>query len=431
MVKDTIRIGLLGLGTVGSGVARILPQKADSLAATIGARLKIERILVRDPRKPRPIEVPSELLTTDPAAVLDDPDIDIVVEVVGGERPALDFLWRAIENGKHVVTANKVVMARHGAELMALARQKGVDVLYEASVGGGLPIVAVLKHDLAANEIRWIKAIINGTTNYILTRMDRDGVEYAQALTEAQQLGYAEPDPADDVEGRDAAFKLAILASLAFRSRIPPEAVYHEGVTRLTVRDFRYARELGYAIKLLAIAKCANGIAEARVHPCLVPLHRMLAQVHGVFNAVEVEGDLVGRVLFYGQGAGALPTSSAIVADVLELARDIARGVPRECPELGLNHLEVRPIHEIQSRYYIRMEVADRPGVLAQIAGVFGQHYISIASVIQKEAHEEALTAELVIMTHRANEAAVRAALREIARLPVVREVGNCIRVDD
>jgi len=370
-----------------------------------------------------------ERLTTDPAEVLEDPEVDIVVDVWVGEEPAVDYSRRALAAGKYVVSANKEVMAKHGAELLALAHAHGVDILYEASVGGGIPIIAPLKRDLLANRVLSLAAIINGTTNYILTAMSREGADFAEALAAAQRLGYAEANPANDVEGEDARFKLAILASLAFRAQVKPADIYREGITRLSARDFRYARELGYAIKLLALARATDDGIQARVHPALVPLEESLAKVDGVLNAVQVEADLAGRVLFQGRGAGSLPTTSAVIADVLDAAQSIIGG-RRDLPPPDEAPTRIIPMDDLETRYYLRLTVADRPGVLAQIARVLGEAAISISSVIQKEADESAQTAELVIMTHLAREAAMQRAIAELRQLPAVQDVGNFIRVE-
>ncbi|MER3486921.1 MAG: homoserine dehydrogenase [Chloroflexota bacterium] len=315
------------------------------------------------------------------------------------------------------------MMAKHGLALLQLAQEHGVDVYYEASVGGGIPLIGTFRQDLAANEVREIMAIINGTTNFILTKMAQEGWTFADALHTAQQLGYAEADPTNDVEGIDAAYKLAILASIAFRQQVRPEQVYREGITRLHPSDFRYAHELGYAIKLLAIARASNGEIE-------VPQHWLLAQVNGVFNAVQLDGDLVGKVLFYGQGAGAYPTASAVVADVIDIVHNINSGVANRVPFIANGQRRLRPISEVGSRHYFRFWVADRPGVLAKIAQVFGENNISIASVLQKESDETAQFTELVIMTHVSREEWVQRALEQIRRLDVVRDVAACLRVE-
>jgi homoserine dehydrogenase len=426
-----IGIGLLGLGNVGGGVAAILSDRAAVYARRVGRPIALRRVLVRDPGKARSVSLDPELITTDANLVLDDQSIDVVIEVMGGEQPAHAYITRALEAGKYVVTANKEVMAKHGPELLSLAQQRGVEILYEASVGGGIPLIAPLKRDLLANELVAVRAIINGTTNYILTRMSREGIDFAPALVSAQELGYAEPDPTNDVEAFDAAYKLAILASLAFRSEVHPDDVYREGITRLTERDFRYAHELGYAIKLLAIGRRSDGGVEARVHPVFLPVDEPLAKVDGVFNAVQLEGDLLGTVMFQGRGAGSMPTTSAVVADVIDVARAIAQESSERFAWARDLSTAVRPMSEVRTRYYLRVQVADQAGVLAQITRVLGERYdISIASVIQKETDEAAQTAELVIMTHEAPESALQQAIAEVAQLSVVVAIGNVIRVE-
>lgn len=420
----------MGLGVVGSGVAKVLTEKVDPIARRVGCPLSLKKILVRSSQRPRSVEIPRKLLTTSAQDFLADPSIDIVIEAIGGESPALEFIEEALRRGKHVVTANKEVIAKHGPELMALASEKGVELAYEASVGGGIPLVGPFKEDLLANKISAIHAIINGTTNYILTRMAKDGLDFDTALSEAKALGYAEPDPTNDIEGIDAAYKLAILATLAFHAKVRPADVYCEGISRLTAKDFRYGRELGYAIKLLAIAKEENGSIQARVHPTFIPEDMLLAKVDGVFNAVQVEGDLVGRVIFYGRGAGALPTASAIIADVINTAR-IMLQERASLPRLQLDPSKTtKPISSLDTRYYIRMTVADMPGVLAQISRVLGERLISISAVIQKEADERSQTAEIVILTHPALESSVTMALRELEGLKVVKEISSFIRVE-
>jgi homoserine dehydrogenase len=431
-MSDTINVGLLGHGVVGGGVAKTLRDKADTIARRVGRRIAVKGVLVRDPA--RHTDVDWLPITSNPADVLDNPDIQIVVEAMGGEVPAHEYLRRAIANGKHVVTANKEVMAKHGPSIVAAAATKGLDVAYEASVGGGIPVIGPFKLDLLANDIHRVAAIINGTTNYIITRMSTTGLDFATALKEAQDLGYAEPDPGNDIEGIDAAYKLAILSTLAFHAPVHPDQVYREGITGLQPSDFRYARELGYAIRLLAIAKLVDGGLEARVHPTLVPAGTMLASVDDVYNAVQVEGDLVGRILFYGRGAGAGPTASAVVADVIDLAQRLVGGEIRPTLAAYDDSLQVRPMDDVQSRYYVRLVAADRPGVIARIAGIFGAGKISLTSVIQKEDVRNSggeRIAEIVFMTHDAREASVQAALREIRELDVVEQVGSVIRVED
>ncbi|HZT05736.1 MAG TPA: homoserine dehydrogenase [Chloroflexota bacterium] len=434
-MEKPFRIGLLGLGVVGTAVAHALVQKRGVLERRIGCPIELRRALVRDPDRSRPID-PS-LITLNADDILDDPAIDVVVEVMGGEDPAHAYILRALRAGKHVVTANKEVMAKHGPEILTLAAEHGVDISFEASVGGGIPVIGPFKLDLIANEIREIRAIINGTTNFILTRMAADGIEFADALAEAQQLGYAEADPRNDVDGIDAAYKLAILGSLAFHTVVRPSNVYYEGIASLSATDFRYARELGYAIKLLAIARAERGAVELRVHPTLLPETEMLAKIDGVFNAVAVEGDLVGRILFYGRGAGAGPTSSAVVADIIDVAQRSLAGLGgssrRTAPTYD-EQVRFRPMDEVCTRYYLRLLAHDRPGVFAQITHALGEAGISLASVIQKQNVElgepRVQYAEIVLMTHEAKEAAMQRALRSVRALAVVRDIGSMIRVE-
>ena len=432
MKKQSIGVGLMGLGVVGGGVARVLLDRAPILAEQVGCPVVLRKVkvLAADLDRPQAREMDPQLFTTDADDFFASPEIDVVVEAIGGENPALEYLKRAISSGRHVVTSNKEVIAKHGAELLALAQQHEVGLHYEASVGGGIPLITPFQYDLVANKISGIYAIINGTTNYILTRMAREGVDFSSALSRAQELGYAEANPANDVEGIDATYKLAILASLAFRSQVRPEDIYREGISRLTGRDFRYAQELGFAIKLLAIAKQDDRSIEVRVHPVFIPENSLLAKVDDVYNAVLVEGDLVGKVLFFGEGAGALPTSSAVIANVVSAAQDIVLGVGSRARWKLEPGKRIRSMSEIETRYYLRLNVADRPGVLAQISKVLGDHLISIASVIQKETDSLAQTAELVIMTHPAKESAMQPALEMLAQLNVVKEVSNFIRVE-
>ncbi len=430
-MKDKIEIGLMGLGVVGAGVENALREKAADIAKQVGAPLVVKRILVRDPSRKRACQSPPHLLTTNPQHILSDPEIDIVIEVIGGESPAYDYIKEAISRGKHVVTANKEVMAKHGFELLNLAAEHQVALLYEASAGGGIPLIGPLGHDLLANKISAIHAIINGTTNYVLTKMAVENIDFDTALKEAQELGYAEADPASDIEGVDAAYKLAILAALGFQTQVLLGDVYHEGISRLAGRDFRYAKELGYTVKLLAIAKREDNTFQVRVHPTFIPADLLLAKVDGVFNAVQIDGDLTGRILFYGQGAGAAPTASAILADAIRLAQNINQGLS-QIPQVQLGQtMTAKPISEIETRYYLRMTVADRPGVLAQITKVLGELLISISSVIQKGVDEKAQSAEIVIMTHPAQERAMQQAISRMEKLDVVKEISNLIRVED
>jgi homoserine dehydrogenase len=433
MKKSNIGIGLMGLGVVAGQVARVLAEKADELAQKAGCPLVLRKVkvLTEDLTRPQAKKMPSRLFTTDDDEFFNEPAIDIVVEAIGGEHPAKEYIERALSSGKHVVTSNKEVIAKHGIELLALAHEHDAGLQYEASVGGGIPLIAPFKHDLVANNITGIFAIINGTTNYILTMMAKGGMDFRAALRQAQKLGYAEANPENDIEGIDAHYKLAILASLAFQTQVRPQDIYREGISRLNSRDFRYAQELNFAIKLLAIAKRSGDAIEARVHPVFIPADSFLAKVDGVYNAVHVEGDLVGKVLFIGEGAGAKPTSSAVVADIVASARKIVLGVGSISTWKPVSGRHVKPIDEIETQYYIRLTAKDQPGVLAQIARVFGDNQISISSAIQPESDAKTQTAEIVIMTHPARERAIQAALRKLAKLEVVKEIANFIRVED
>ena len=442
-----INVGLLGLGVVGGGVASTLLEQSDAISGKIGYPVSLKKVLVRDSGKTRDTTLPTDLLTTNPEEILSNPDIHVLVEVIGGTQPAFEYLKQALSAGKQVVTANKEVMSKHGLELLALAHENRVNLLFEASVGGGIPIVGCLMNALAANDVRSIRSIINGTTNYILTQMAHHNTAFGEALQEAQQLGYAEADPTNDVEGFDAAYKIGILASLAFNQRISHEDIYRQGISGLEPQDFRYAQELGYAIKPLAIATLEQGTVGARVYPALVPVDHMLAKVDGVYNAVEVEGNLCGKVLFHGMGAGREPTTSAVIGDLIDVGRSMVshRGLDAaETPNFhndgsqgrswnqgGGETRPIRSMDDLMCRYYLRLNVADQPGVLALIARILGDGQISIASVLQKAADQTEQTAEIVITTHPSREASVQKSLRVIADLTVVRKVNNLLRIED
>lgn len=423
-----IRLGFLGAGTVGAGSLDLLARQGDHILRSIGTRLVVKRVAVRDLNRARPPSVDVSLLTDDPTQVTDDPEIDIVVELIGGEQPALDLISRAMENGKHVVTANKEVVAKHGRELLNLASARNVNLYYEASVGGGIPVISVLRHDLIANDITRIRAIINGTTNFILTEMER-GRDYAGALGEAQRLGYAEADPGNDVEGIDAAYKLAILCTLAFRTNVRPGQVEHVGITKLRAIDFAHAASMGYVIKLLAAADVGSTGIQASVRPTLIPVAHHLANVKGVFNAVLIDGDEIDTFMLYGRGAGGRPTASAVVADICAISHNLGRLV---IDRVAADHRDRVIAHfgDALSRCYLRLQVADEPGVLAQIARVLSEHEISIASVMQHETDDSARVAEVVIMTHSALDRQMQAALAILSTLPVVREVSAFLRVE-
>ena len=429
-MKKGIGIGLLGLGTVGSGLAEVLGTRADSLTEQAGIPLILKKVLVRDVNKQRSVALSTSLLTSRPEEILSNPEVDIVVELIGGEHPATEYIEQAIANGKHVVTANKEVMAKHGYKLLSLAGKHNADLRYEASVGSGIPLISSFQQDLTANRISAIHAILNGTTNYILTRMGQERMDFASTLKQAQELGYAEADPTNDIEGIDTAYKLAILSNLAFQAKFVPQDIYCEGISNVAARDFLYAREFGYAIKLLAIAKRSDDKVEMRVHPVFIPQDSQLAKVDGVYNAVEVDTDLAGKLVFYGEGAGAIRASSAVVADVLAIAGNIYHGVSN-VPELRLNQrVTIKPMSEVTTRYYLRLNAPDRTGVLAQISKVLGDNSISISSVIQKESDLAAQTAIIVIMTYPAEEKGIQKALKELKQLRVVNEVSNFIRVE-
>jgi homoserine dehydrogenase len=433
MEKKSIGVGLMGFGVIGSQVGRVLLDRANHISEQAGCQVKLLKIKVieQDLGTPKTVGIDPALFTTDEDAFFNTPDMNIVVEVIGGEKPALLYHQRAIKSGKHVVTANKELIAKHGSELMELAKRHNVSLNYEAAVGGGIPLIAPLQKDLVANNIEGIYAIINGTTNYILTRMSSENIDFAPVLAQAQKLGYAEANPRNDIEGIDAAYKLAIMASLTMETRVRPEDIYCEGISKLESRDFRYASELGYAIKLLAIARNDSDSVEVHVYPAFVPDDSFLAKVDGVYNAILVEGDLVGKVTFWGEGAGAKPTSSAVVANVIQAARKIACGDTSHSYWKIKPGKKIKPMSEITTRFYIRLTINDMPGALAAIAGVFGNCGISISAALQKEDNIEEKSAEIVIMTHPALEDAMQKALKELSNLAVVKKINNFIRVEE
>ncbi len=428
--KRTINIALLGIGTIGSGVARVLTAKKKTLARQAGSPLALKRVVEKDRARHGTLDLDPEIFTTNYKKAVDSDDIDIIIELIGGEYPAYDYIKEALSKGKHVVTANKEVMAKHGAELLSIAQKHHAGLRFEASVGGGIPLISPFQRDLVANDIQAIYAIVNGTTNYILSKMAHDKIDFGIALKQAQKLGYAEANPANDIGGLDAAYKLAILTSLGFDMDVNFDEIYFEGIAKLKSRDFRYAAQFGYAIKLLAIAKRSNSLVEARVHPVLIPAESLLAKVDGVYNAIYVSGDLVGNVLFYGQGAGPSATSSAVIADVINIAQNINTrrdNAPKFVPEKTSG---IKSMADIETRYYFRMSVLDQAGVLAQIASVMGSQSISISSVMQQESDPSNKTAEIVIMTHKARESAVQKAMKTLNKLKVVKEISNFIRIE-
>lgn len=426
-----IKVGILGLGVVGSGTYRILTENASEIAHRVGARLTVKKIAVKNLNKQRSVAVDRSLLTDNPWEVVEDPEIDILAELIGGVEPAHEYVLRAIRSGKHIVTANKEMMAKAGHDLMEAADSGKRDFFLEGSVAGGIPIIAAVKESLTGNRIRQVLGIVNGTTNYILSKMTEEGADFYQVLAEAQAHGYAEADPTSDVDGFDAQYKIAILASIAFNSRVPVDAIAAQGIRGVTARDIAVARELGYRIKLLAIAEqdLETQTMQARVHPALLPAKHPLASVNGVFNAVLVRGDAVGEVMFYGPGAGSLPTGSAVVGDIVAVGRNILAGSTGRVGCTCFTEKPMRSIDTVEARFYVRVLAADRPRVLASIAGVFGDHEVSIESVVQRAHPEEEGDAEIVWVTHKVREASLRSALEAIKALPTVRSVSNCLRV--
>ncbi|HAA38103.1 MAG TPA: homoserine dehydrogenase, partial [Firmicutes bacterium] len=411
----------------GSGVVKILTGNSENIGHKLGVGLEIKRIAVRDLEKPRAVEVDPALLTDNPDHVLLDPEIDIVVETMGGIETARQAITRALENGKFVVTANKDLMAHHGVELLSIAKTQGRSIFYEASVGGGIPLIRPLKYCLAANRIKKFMGIINGTTNYILTQMSAAGKEFAEALAEAQAQGFAEADPSSDIEGRDAAYKLSILASLSFASQIKIDDVYVEGITDVKLRDIHYAQELGYAVKLLAIGEEAAEGLKLHVHPTLIPLEHPLAAVQNEFNALFIEGDAVGEVMFYGRGAGSLPTGSAVCADVMDAARVLKNEIENGVLEATFTEKPVIPMEEQHSRFYLRLKAVDEPGVFGKLATVFGDAAVSLDRIIQKRSVEG--TAEIVLVTHDVKEGRFREALNVLREMPAIRSINSVLRV--
>ncbi len=434
---QTIQVGLLGLGNVGTGVVQILEQQAALISQRLGANLVLKKVATRTPNRPREVALPAGCVSGDVMDVLGDPEIAIVIELIGGYEPARTFILEALQQGKHVVTANKAVLAQHGQELFEAARTHGVDIGFEASVGGGIPIIRTIKEAFVANRFATIAGIINGTTNYILSRMSDQGLGFEEALKEAQDLGFAEADPSFDVDGIDAAQKISLLASLAYGTWVRQEDVYTEGITQVTELDIANARELGYCIKLLALAKHDGDRLGVRVHPALVAAEAELASVQGSYNAVSVTGDMVGRNLLIGRGAGALPTGSAVVGDVVDVARNVlktssGRVPPQGYETLAENELQLQDMDDITCRYYLRFQVLDQPGILSAIAGILGEQGISIETVIQKgHSVDQSNTVPVVMMTHEAQERAVRRALEAIQTLPRVQGETMRIRVED
>ena len=428
--KDRIEIGILGLGVVGSGTVALLQSNRAEIERKIGLPVHIKRIAVRNLEKKRAVQVDHALLTSNPSEVIDDPDIDIVCELIGGVDPAKDYVLRALRNGKQVVTANKEMMAKEGSELMELAAHKNLDLQFEGSVGAGIPIIQPMKSALAGNRIREVIGIINGTTNYILTKMTRERAEFQDVLKEAQEHGYAEADPTSDVEGFDAQYKIAILASIAFTNRISVNDVSVEGISRIAAPDIQYADELGYVIKLLGIAKrSADDRMQVRVHPALLPKTHPLAATNDVYNAVMVKGDSVGDVMFYGRGAGSGPTGSAVVGDIMDVCRNLRFGSTGRISCTCFDSSPIMNIDDVVSRHYIRMVVQDKPRVLSAISGVFGDFEINIESMVQKTVQGK--QTDIIWLMHEAPSRSISEALKVIKNLDVVVEVSNWLRVEE
>jgi homoserine dehydrogenase len=429
MQKSLIKVALLGAGTIGGGVYKLLNANSKIIEQRIGSQIVVSKVLERNAKRCQELGMANNLIANSIDEIIDDPEIDIVIELMGGIDPAREFVIKALEKKKSVVTANKDMVALHGKELFAAAIKNKVDLLFEASVGGGIPIIRPLKQCLAANHIQEIMGIINGTTNYMLEKMSQEGLDFDLVLKEAQSKGYAEANPSSDVEGFDAARKIAILASIAFNTRVTVNDVYVEGISRITAEDIAYARELHYVVKLLGIAKEAPEGIEVRVHPVFIPEQHPLASVGDVFNAIFVKGDAVGETMFYGRGAGEMPTASAVAADVMDAARNLNNNVRGLVGCTCFEDKPIKPIGLTISKYYIRMQVADRPGVLASIAYEFGRYNVSLASVLQKNTLGD--SAELVLVTHRVKEQNLRDSLDKIKLLDaIVHEVSNVIRVE-
>ena len=430
-----INIGLLGCGTVGTGTAKILIESKDLISSRVGTALNLKHIADIDINRDRGIKFKEGVLTTDALGVVDDSEIDIIIELIGGEGIAKDLILRAINNGKHVVTANKALLASHGNIIFKAADKKGVDIAFEASVGGCMPIIKTLRETLVGNHINSMIGILNGTCNYILSKITDDKTSFENALSEAQANGFAEADPTLDVEGLDTAHKLAILSSLAYGMEINLNDIYIEGISEIAPLDIEFAEQFGYRIKLLAISKNRGNKVETRVHPTMIPFDNLLSNVNGTLNAITVSGDAVGDIMLYGHGAGMMPTASAVVSDIVDLARNLLSGARKRVPLLSyqmenIKKIPIMPVNEIVTNYYFRFSVLDQPGVLSKISGILGNHGISIKSVHQKGRKSKG-SVPIVMLTHLAVEADVKKALSEIASLDIVRDKPVLIRIED
>lgn len=431
---EPVKVGLLGMGTVGGGTVNVLTRNAEEIARRAGRGIQITHAATRDINKARICDTTGITLTTNPQDVVSDPEVQIIVELIGGDTLARELVLEAIANGKHVVTANKALIAKHGNEIFAAAQKQSVVVAFEAAVAGGIPIIKALREGLAGNRVEWLAGIINGTGNFILTEMRDNGSDFGDVLAEAQRLGYAEADPTFDVEGIDAAHKLTILASIAFGIPLQFEACYTEGITKITREDVVYAEELGYRIKHLGVARCTDVGVELRVHPTLIPERRLIANVDGVMNAVLVKGDAVGPTLYYGAGAGADPTASAVVADVVDVVRTLTSDPENRVPHLAfqpdaLSDLPILSMDQVETAYYVRLQCVDKPGVLANVASILGDSGISIEAIMQKEPAGDA-PATIILLTHRVNEGKMNAAIAAIEALETVTGEVTRIRLE-
>ena len=429
-----IGVGLIGFGTVGVGVVKILQKNASLLRQRLGVSVEIKKIADLDIKTSRGVSVEKGVLTTNAGEVIDDPGVDIVVELMGGIEPAGEFIMRALKNGKHVVTANKALLAEQGLEIFAAASKNSVDIAFEASVGGGIPIIRAVQESLSSDRITGIFGILNGTANYILSRMADENGSFKDILKDAQAEGYAETDPTFDVEGIDTQHKLAILIGLAFGKSVNMQKIYTEGITKITPLDVEFVNEMGYKIKLLAVCRGTESEVEARVHPVLIPESHLLSKVSGAFNAIFLQSKDLGPTMFYGKGAGMMPTGSAVVADIMSLARNIVKGSANRvlilpCGKKVLSKIKIKPIKEIQTRYYLRFTAEDKPGVLSRISGILGRNSISIHSVVQKGRQTQ--KSPVSMLTHEAKELNLQKALRQIDRLSVLRRETMVIRIED
>ncbi len=432
-MRECVQAALIGAGTIGTGVIKVLEKNAEVIKRRLGAYLKLKWVCDIDLERPRDVDLSRYMLTKDYKEVIEDPDVDIVIELVGGIHPAKEIVISALEAGKHVVTANKALLAEEGEEVFEAAERHGAELGFEASVAGGIPIIKAIKEGLCANEIERIYGIINGTANYVLTKMEEEHLDFESALKLAQEKGYAEADPTLDIEGIDAAHKAAILATLAFGRAFTLKDVYVEGISGIEFMDILFARDLGYRVKLLAIIKAVDGEVELRVHPTLIPLDSSLAAVRGAYNALSVVGNAVGHTMFYGMGAGQMPTASAVVADLMDIARNIISGSVGRVPTMAYreaSHLKVKPVSEIKSKYYLRFSAVDRPGVLSRIAGILGHYGISIESVIQKGRNRESYV-PIVMTTHEARESEMLKAVSEIDSLDITGGKTVLIRMEN